>query len=773
MFQLPEEIKNTIKDYKRSLEEAEKDKFSSSRFKGIRVPWGIYSHRGGKSYMARIRLPGGLMSAQQLKALAYASKEFGDGMLHVTTRQDMQIHNVKIEDTIRVMEYLKEYNLSSRGGGGNSVRNIIACPFSGICKDELFDVKGYATALSEYLLKEDISFNLPRKFKVSFSGCGLDCAGVLINDLGFLAQNKSGRKGFKVFVGGGMGVSSRVGVLLEDFLPEEDLGYCAAAVRNIFYRKGDRRNKHHNRLRFLIHDDMGFPGFKKAYEEEFRLLKEKEYIVLRDIKLDEGEAGEGKIPYVDDKEYQEFTKYNVLPQKQKGFNIVKLRIPRGDIEWKKLENLAALESDFKGIQFIATQSQDLVLTWVKNKDLGKLFLRLKETLENFLYPDTLLDVIACKGALTCNLGLCNSPGLAKEIERMVKKEFVNIKLLSKLDIRINGCPNACAHHPIGKISLHGVAKRIMNRPAPFYKLFLGGRQESELTRLAEESGIIPAKNVPLFLKDFLCAIDKTMGNGDAYQFLQGEGKEIAREILKKYSYMPPYSENRDFYIDWGKEEEFSLDGLGPGECGAGVLDMIESDLTEAKITLEKAEKEDFLYKDIKRALFLCSRSLLIIKGSDPQSEEQAFSDFKKKFIDEGIILDIYSNVKDIFYKLNEKSNSFERKEAFSYAKGFMEHIASLYKSMDSGFNFPKKEEIPKAQTHSSVTILDLKGTPCPINYVKTKLFLENLDSGDILEVLLDEGEPINNVPKSLENDGHKIIKVEKVDNYWKLTLKKG
>ena len=222
--------------------------------------------------MTRIRIPIGIVYPSQLRALAHASKEFGDGILHITTRQDIQIHNVKMEETIKVIDYLKEYNLSPRGGGGNSVRNITACPLAGICDKELFDVRKYAVALTEYLLRQDTSFNLPRKFKITFSGCGRDCTGCLVNDIGFLAQYKDGKVGFKGFVGGGLGAEPRVAKLLEEFLPSEDLGYCVTAIKDIFYEKGDRRNRHHNRLRFLI-EDMGLEEFKKLYEDKVRELK--------------------------------------------------------------------------------------------------------------------------------------------------------------------------------------------------------------------------------------------------------------------------------------------------------------------------------------------------------------------------------------------------------------------------------------------------------------------------------------------------------------------
>lgn len=330
MFRLPKEIIDEVEKYREYLEELEKGEISPLRFRGIRVPWGIYSHRGGKVFMTRIRIPAGVITPSQLRVLAEVSQKFGDGVLHITTRQDIQIHNVKIEDTIKIIDCLKDHNLSPRGGGGNTVRNITACPYSGICKEEIFDVRSYAIALTEYLLQDETSFNLPRKFKIAFSGCEKDCAGCLINDVGFLAEEKDGKRGFKVFVGGGLGAESRIGSILEEFLPVEDLGYSVQAIKNIFYRKGDRHNKHHNRLRFLI-EDIGIEEFKKLYKEEFKKLKENEYIALRKVELPKKEEKNGEIPKVENEEYKEFLKYNIHPQRQKGFTAVELRIPQGDI----------------------------------------------------------------------------------------------------------------------------------------------------------------------------------------------------------------------------------------------------------------------------------------------------------------------------------------------------------------------------------------------------------------------------------------------------------
>lgn len=772
MFRLPEKINNDLKEYKDLLQKFIEGEMAPARFTGIRVPWGIYSQRGGEKYMVRIRIPAGIISPVQLKALAYASREYGDENLHITTRQDIQIHNVEIEDTIKIMEYLKEYNLSPRGGGGNTIRNVTSCPLSGICGEEIFDVRGNVIALSEYLLCRDTSYTLPRKFKITFSGCDKDCSGCRLNDLGFLATYNNESRGFKVYTGGGMGASSRIGDELEEFILENDLGYCVLAVNNVFYRKGNRKDKHHNRLRFLI-EQLGFEEFKRLYKKEYENLKENEYIVLRKVNLLTSNQKEidTEIPIILDKEYKHFLEYNVSSHKEKGYSNIEIRIPQGNIDSDKIVSLANLKEDFLDIEFRTSQNQNIFICGVKNKDIYKLFLKLKEIFDYFLYPETLLDIVCCKGALTCNLGLCNSTGLAREIENKIEdSNFINKKVFKKLNIKINGCPNACGQHPVGMLAFQGMVRRVENRPLPFYKFLMGGRKDAANTRLAERIGILPAKNVPDFLIELLGEMEERIaGDIDIYKFIEVEGKDMAKKILDNYIYVPLYSENKDFYIDWGKDEEFSLAGLGAGECGAGIIDMIESDLNEAESALKDAEIKDYYIKDIKKALFLSARALLVVKGIEAKSEKEALFAFNEKFIERGIASDSYSDLAQLFTNLSDRLDIEKRKEKFNYAKNFYKHIKEIYESMDSSFNFPKKIE---AAGEKPKSFLDLKGTPCPVNYVKAKLVLEGLESGSILELFLDEGEPMDNVPRSLESDGHKILKIEKLDNFYRVLVKK-
>ncbi|PKN01561.1 MAG: hypothetical protein CVU77_04550 [Elusimicrobia bacterium HGW-Elusimicrobia-1] len=709
MFKLPDSIKSQIGKYGDAVRDFISGATSWARFTGVRVPWGNYSHRGGKLFMSRIRVAGGTLTPLQLRALAHCSKEYGNASLHLTTRQDVQIHEVRAEDIIKIHEYLADYDLSSRGGGGNTIRNITVCALAGVCKDEIFDVRPDAVALTERLIAEDDSYTLPRKLKMAFSGCDIDCAGCRVNDAGFIASTKDAASGYRVWAGGGMGAHSAKGAVLEEFVPAEDAGYVAEAVKSVFYKRGDRRNKHRNRLRFLI-QDIGFDTFRKYYADEIKALKVARTVDnLRNAGFASASAeGPSRGSDAEDgDDYRDFLEFNTVGQKQEGFVAVKLRIPRGDIDAAFAEKIAALAESFgDATELRVSQNQNLYITNVRKDDVHKLFVGLKDALKtspenapyDFLYPDTLLDITACKGAATCNLGLLNSPALARELEMTLKSFRPMEHIFKGINIKINGCPNACARHPLGLVSFHGMVRRIENRPAPFYKLLVGGGVAEGKVSFARDTGIlIPARNMPAFLKEFLSALAQKFSDGDAAAAVVGKyAAGIAGDIAPKHTRVPSYGEDRNFYVDWGRDDEFSLEGTGPGECGAGILDMIESDLIDAKIALDNASAA-YSVDEIKKAVFYSARALLVVKGADPETAAEAFADFSKHFVDAGISPSRYGELKFFYDALSGETSSDDKKAGdaaarraadVASAREFLTHINELYKSMDSSFDFP-------------------------------------------------------------------------------------
>jgi len=786
MFHIPLKIKNDIADYERALNNLLDGKIKDNFFRGIRVPWGFYSQRGGKIFMSRLRIPAGELTPVQLKAIGEASKRFASGKLHITTRQDIQIHDLPIENTIKVMRYLLDYNLSPRGGGGNTVRNITSCFMSGVCPYQKMDVIPLAQKLSEYLLSLDYAYTIPRKFKVGFSACAKDCAGAALNDVGFIATSE---KILDMFVGGGMGAKSSVGKLLVKDVPAQDILRQTEAVMELFSRYGDRKDRHHNRLRFLI-QSIGWEKFETLYRSiyEEKIKTAPELGIIPDMSLNSNgsnskETTRSVSEIISDNdsqslEYVDFLKYNVFIQKgDNEFFTVLIRIPQGEISADDAIQLSDSISSISDVNLRTTQRQNIAVINVPRASLQEVYQKCTDIFgREFLYPDTIYDVVSCKAALTCNLGICNAMALAPEITKKIKRAAIPLEKFCGLTININGCPNACGRHPTAALSFAGMAKKIGGRTVPYYRVYLGGKQDGEKTRLADEVGSVPARVVPDVIVEFL----KKLDNPD--EINAATYIETLKSIIEKYSSVPPYEEDRSYYVDYGRTEDFSLDGLSQGECGAGVIDMIESDIASAGQSLAKAAelKDDSLIKD---TLYYASRALLITKGIDAKNIDESVTEFVKKFVAEGIASDEFSGLPDVIS--NWRDAEFDFADHYSYASRFLDEVKNIYKSMDGNFNFPVKykkesqvavsssqETSTSVLSESQKKIYDLRGTPCPINYVKTKLRLEGLTIDDLLEVWLDDGEPIKNVPVSLRNDGQEIIRIEPAENFFKVLVRK-
>ncbi|MHC4511358.1 MAG: nitrite/sulfite reductase [Planctomycetota bacterium] len=357
------------------------------------------------------------------------SKAHGNGIIHVTTRQDIQIHEVNIEDTPDVLERLLEVGLSSRGGGGNTVRNVTACQRAGVCPKEEFDVAPYAVATAEYLLQDRSSFNLPRKYKIVFSGCPDDCAFASVADLGFFAHSKDGVRGFSVYAGGGLGPNPAVGLKVEDFIEPGEIFYVAEAVKRFFDKHGDRANKHKARLRYVL-ARVGAEEFIKLYKTERQMLKTGELSCkvpeIRTLDPDDGPS--------ETSQQGEPEQANVLPEKTPGRYTVRLHLKNGDIPADDLKAVAQIAAQYGQAIVRTTQLQDLLITGVRRPDIEKVNTELRN-LGIDVFGDSRLKVVACAGASTCKLGLCLSRGLADAISSELRQA----------DLRANGSETVDRH----------------------------------------------------------------------------------------------------------------------------------------------------------------------------------------------------------------------------------------------------------------------------------------------------------------------------------------
>jgi len=759
VLRIPESVRRDVLGYREAVAKFLRGETKAIAFKAYRVPMGIYEQRSAGRYMVRIRIGAGLVLPYQLERIAELSKAYGSGVVHITTRQDIQIHEVDIENTADVLEGLLEVGLSARGGGGNTVRNVTACPRAGVCPREEFDVAPYAIATAEYLLQFKSSYNLPRKYKVAFSGCPADCAFASVADVGFFAHVRDGVKGFAVYAAGGLGSSPATGLKIEDFLEGCEILEAAEAVRRVFDKHGDRSNKHKARLRYVV-KRLGEQEFIRLYRNERAWLSEEglegEVPHVRDLTSrfgvcgspgdgDSGAACDGR---------------NVEAEKGEGLYSLKVRLNLGDISADDLVRVAGIAGELGGGLARTTQLQNLLITSVRRENVAKAASAL-EGLGVDLFGKCEAEIVACTGAATCKLGLCLSRGLAAAIKDGLGRSD-SAGPGAGATIRISGCPNSCGHHCISGIGLQGRAKRIGGRLMPCYDVFAGGRTVEGDARLGEKVGTVPAKRVPEMLREaFACGWTA--------------GAEL-EELVGRYSAAAGEEYPEDYFYDYGADEAFSLAGRGPGECGAGVMDVMKVDIDEAKGAVEAAkelegrEKDESLY----RATAAAGRALLVIFGVEARNDREIFAAFRAHLVEPGWVARQTEGVLDraIDWRMGDVESIGELSGRIEALVG---RVEELFGSLDASLKFQAEPVTQAAEVKGAGEenrVIDLRRVQCPLNFVKAKIELEKIAVGGVLEVLLDGGEPARNVPESFSSQGQEVLETKKRGDHYCLRVRR-
>jgi len=726
ILHIPESVKEDTLGYRKKVKRFLEGQTSPVAFRAYRVPMGVYEQRTAGKFMVRIRIGAGLVLPYQLERIAQLSKSYGNGIIHVTTRQDIQIHEVNIEDTPDVLEALLEVGLSPRGGGGNTVRNVTACPLAGACPKEEFDVAPYAIAAAEYLLQDRSSFNLPRKYKIVFSGCSDDCAFASVADLGFFAHTKNGAKGFSVYAAGGLGSNPAVAVKIEDFIGAKEVFEVAEAIKRLFDKHGDRANKHKARLRYVL-ARVGVEEFIKLYQKEKEILKP------------------DGLPY-ESPEIRDIASAYAVPEAPAT---VRLQLKNGDIPADDLNKVGQIAAQYGQGLLRTTQLQDFLITGIAKKNIDNVNSELTN-LSIDVFGDGGPKVVACAGASTCKLGLCLSRGLADAISNNFRQASFSANL-SETTIRISGCPNSCGHHYIAGIGFQGRAKRVNGKLMPCYDVLVGATTVEGNAHLAETIGTVPAKRIPDLLVE-------AFSNGTVE-------KELLKSLVAKYSDISVESLPDDYYYDFGSEEPFSLAGRGPGECGAGVMDVIKLDIDEAKDALKSAPANS---ENIYKAIIAVARALLVTFGLEPKRDREIFAAFTRHLIEPSWVKTESRKLLDdaIDWRMGDRESI---DDLLPQVEDLVKRVEELFLSLDANLKFKvgpmaQKAIVDKAETNNH--IIDLRGVACPLNFVKAKLELEKLETGAILGVLLDEGEPVRNVPESFTEQGQEVIEVKNLGNHF-------
>lgn len=744
ILRLPQSVREDVLGYRKRVDELLHGQTTKIAFKGYRVPMGIYEQRTEDKYMVRVRIGAGLVLPYQLEKIAQLSTTYGDGVVHVTTRQDIQIHRVNIENTPDVFEGLLEVGLSSRGGGGNTVRNITACPLAGICPKEQFDVAPYSIALAEYLLQDKSSFNLPRKFKAVFSGCPEDCAIASTADIAFFAHTKNSTGGFAVYAGGGLGPNPSIAAKIEDFIAADEIFEVTEAVKRLFDRYGDRANKHKARLRYVL-QRFGAEEFGRLYKIERNTLKANGLPVpipeIRDLSALYAAPAAEQISG---------SKANLIPERTTGRYSVRLRLKNGDIPADDLVEVGRIAQKFGHGVVRTTQLQDIHISGVAGENTGEVKNALGK-LSIDVAGEKGPKVVACAGASTCKLGLCLSKGLADALtEKLTYSDFSQPEI--KTVIRINGCPNACGNHYLGRIGFQGVAKRINGKLMPFYDVFAGAVIGEGRTKFAEKTGTVPAKAIPQLLAE------ASNGSVDITKI---------RKLVSEYEDVSSKQIPEDYYYDFGASEVFSLAGRGPGECGAGVMDVIKLDIDEAKDAVKAAHQATMpkvKSQNVYNAIVASARALLVAFGLEPKKDREIFSAFSTHIVKPRWVRPQTQQILDdaIDWRMGDKESI---ENLTGQVEELVHRIEELFLSLDANLKFrvePVKEEELVANQQVKTHKIDLCGVPCPMNFVKAKLEIEKIKIGEVLEVILDDGEPLRNVPASFAEQGQEVLDVSKI-----------
>ena len=576
-----EDFANTVKLFRQG-------KYDEDSFRRYRLQHGAYGTRMTSDYaMVRIKLPAGEIYPNQLEKISQLSEQFSIGSAHFSTRENIQLHWVILEDVSEILRGLAEVGLTSREACGNSVRNVMCSPLSGVCPDEQFDSTPYALATARFFLRNPMAQNLPRKFKFNFTCCE-NHGMVRMVDVGLIPQTRdlNGiiQKGFRIFLGGGLGNKSFVGYQLEEFTPEEDLLYTSIAVMRIFDRLGDRKNMARNRMRYLV-NDMGWEKFQNLVLKERAVVRTTQSVVTH-LEVDHTPTEIKKSIRISDENgtlisdgYARWLKNNTLQQKQSEYYSVFLTLEAGDITSSQLTALSTIVREFSSEGHArAGFVQNIALRYVHEDDLPRLYSKLLAIGLAKSGALTMAAPVGCSGTTSCNLALTNSHRLAKEIQR----KFLDLKLdqdddLRDASIKISGCPNSCAQHGIATIGFFGGGGRVGREMYPNYQMSLGGRSDGE-TMLGATCHRIPAKRViPVILK-IIELFKKNKKSGDTlkvwiHRIVNGkEDSEIKsildmRKALDPLTIPPTKEDDPDFFTDYGGDSSYHTK-TGKGECAA-------------------------------------------------------------------------------------------------------------------------------------------------------------------------------------------------------------
>ncbi|HYL35816.1 MAG TPA: nitrite/sulfite reductase [Bryobacteraceae bacterium] len=551
---------------------------NDDQFRAQRLRRGIYTQRQAGVHMIRTKIPGGMLTAAQMDQLAGVADEFGGGKGHLTTRQNMQYHFVPLKHVPDVLHRLADVRLTTREACYNTVRNVTACPLSGLLEDEVFDVRPYARKVAFAFLHKDLTDSLPRKFKIAFSGCKEDCMLGAIHDIGLRAVVRDGQRGFRMVVGGGLGPLPVEANLLDEFVPEDQLVSRCEAVIRVFNQYGNRKNKNMARLKFVVRE-RGFAWVREQIEKEFQDILANGGIPTPET-IPDGfggfqaappPLGSGDLLPVlgpnghSNPEYERWLETNIQEQKQRGYAMVTVKVPQGNLTGIQMHGLAQVARSAGDGVLRVTVDQNLVLAYIPLRALPRVYAALRTIGLADAGAHEIEDVTTCPGAYSCNLGLTKSMTLGVALAEEVRGH--SDALVRQLSIKISGCPNSCGQHWIADVGFYGNARKIEGREVPYYQMLLGGGyDQSGNMRFGVAIQSIPARLAPVAVRRVLRHYVENRQPEESFR------DYVLRHKVETFRLMTsdlakPAETFAEMYRDWGDEMDYSLQ-LGRGECAS-------------------------------------------------------------------------------------------------------------------------------------------------------------------------------------------------------------
>ena len=686
------ELAGEIDQYERQMEFRRQGKIEEKVFAEMRLRRGVYGqrydngqrHDGEKTQelpypsgdllkgpntkwdapgMQRIKIPFGGITTEQMEVLADVAEEYSDAVLHVTTRQDFQLHFVAIDDTPDMHRRLAAVGITTHEACGNSVRNVTACPLAGVCRDEVFDVTPYSKATAYFLLGHRDTQDFGRKFKIAFSGCSAHACGlVFMHDMGGIAKVRVvdgvEKRGFEFYVGGGLGAIPHQAKLFDEFLPVEELFSTAQAIGRVFARLGEKRNRGRARIKFLV-AKLGIDEFRRLVLEEREALQEDpKWTDWIDSTKDAAESPLEKPastePVAPAQGFENWVKTNVYRQRQPGFAAASVTLPLGDISSYQLRQLATICRRYVKDTIRTTVEQNFLLRWVYESDLAALHRDLAEIALGDPGAQTIVDVTACPGTDTCKLGIASARGLAAVLrQRLAAKNLQYDEAIKDLRIKVSGCFNACGQHHLAEIGFYGVGRTINNYKVPHFRVLLGGRWTENAKAFGLSIGAVPSKRIPETVDRLLDRYLRERQNSEHFsQFVTRIGKKEVKAMLQDLMVVPPHDVDPSFYTDWSDARQFTIGDITAGECAGEVVSLAdfgiaaaEDEVFEAQLLLDEGNARRAATKAL-GSMLTAAQGLIKMQNRDIADDpELILAEFRERFYDTKLFFDPFAGSK--------------------------------------------------------------------------------------------------------------------------------